>query len=168
MLVGLFYEIMSHVTTENFDTLEQRIHSVASNVLSDASHFLVSVSVRGVRGSRVVEVYIDADKGISIDALAKYSREISFMLDTEDFIDGRYKLNVSSPGLDRPLVEFRQYPKHIDRKLKVKTKTADGSNVQEGILTAVGDEFIELTFANKQSSKIDFAEIIESKVVLPW
>ena len=168
MLVGLFYEIMSQVTTENFNTLEQRIHEIVNGVVADPSHFLVSVSVRGVRGSRVVEVFVDGDDGVGVDVLAKYSREISFLLDTEDFIDGRYKLNVSSPGLDRPLFELRQYKKHIDRKLKVKIQTPEGNKVQEGVLSSVGDEFIELTFSNKQSSKIDFSEIVESKVVLPW
>ena len=159
---------MSQVTTENFNTLEERIHAIVSGVITDPSHFLVSVSVRGVRGSRVVEVFVDGDEGVGVDKLAKYSREISFMLDTEDFIDGRYKLDVSSPGLDRPLFELRQYKKHIDRKLKVKFTTPEGNKVQEGVLTGVGDEFIELTFSNKQTSKIDFSDVVESKVILPW
>lgn len=159
---------MSQSVTDNFETLEQRIHGIAAGVISDASHFLVSVIVRGVRGSRVVEVFIDGDDGVSISTLAKYSREMSFMLDTEDFLDGKYKLEVSSPGADRPLLLLRQYKKHIDRKLKVKSETSEGNQIQEGTLTNVGDDFIELTFANKQSRKIVFSEILESKVMLPW
>ena len=167
-MVGLFYKIMNQVTVDNFDTLEQRIAAIAEGVLSDASHFLVAVFVRGVRGSRVVEIFIDGDQGILVDMLVKYSREISFMLDTEDFIDGKYKLEVSSPGLDRPLSALRQYTKHIGRKLKVKIQTSEGSTVQKGVLADVGDDFIELTVANKEIRKIAFSEILESKVILPW
>lgn len=159
---------MNQAATDNFETLDQRIHGIASGVISDASHFLVDVVVRGVRGSRVVEVFIDGDDGVSISMLAKYSREISFMLDTEDFIDGKYKLEVSSPGASRPLLLLRQYKKHMDRKLKVKSVTSEGNQIQEGTLTNVGDDFIELTFAIKQSRKIMFSEILESKVILPW
>ena len=165
---GFFNKTMNELTVENFDTLEQRVYAIAENVLTDASHFLVSVSVRGVRGSRVVEVFIDGDEGIGVDALVSYSREISFMLDTEDFIDGRYKLDVSSPGADRPLEQLRQYKKHIDRKLKVKYEHAEGSKTQEGVLSAVGDDYVELSFANKESRQIAFSDIIESKVLLPW
>ena len=165
---GFFNETMSQLTADKFDTLEQRVFAIAGQVLTDASHFLVSVSVRGVRGSRVVEVFIDGDQGIGVDALAAYSREISFMLDTEDFIDGRYKLEVSSPGADRPLEQLRQYRKHVDRKLKIKYEHAAGSKSQEGVLTAVGDDFVELTLTNRETRQIAFSDIIESKVLLPW
>ncbi len=165
---GFFNKTMNQLTVENFDTLEQRVFAIAENVLTDASHFLVAVSVRGVRGSRVVEVFIDGDAGIGVSALAAYSREISFMLDTEDFIDGKYKLDVSSPGATRPLVQLRQYKKHIDRNLKVKYEHAEEVKSLKGVLTAVGDDHVELTFANKKSQQIAFSDIIESKVLLPW
>ncbi len=168
VLAGFFYKMMNQVTVENFNTLEQRIAAIVHGVLTDDSHFLVSLSVRGVRGSRVVEVFIDGDQGVGVDKLAKYSREISFMLDTEDFIDGRYKLEVSSPGLDRPLTDPRQYGKHMNRKLKVRRQTSEGNTVQTGDLTGIGEGFIELTLPSKEILKIAFSEILESKVQLPW
>ncbi len=162
---GFFIREMSEQISEQMNTLEDR---VAAGVISNESHFIVSAMVRGVRGSRVVEIYMDGDKGIGVDDLARYSRELSFLLDTEDLIDGKYKLEVSSPGLDRPLIQLRQYGKHVDRKLKVKINTPEGNLVQEGVLTRVGDDALELTRANKEVVIIPFSDVIESKVVLPW
>ncbi len=156
------------MTADSLITLEQRVSALVENVIADADHFLVSASVRGVRGSRVVEIFVDGDDGISVDALAKYSREISFLLDTEDFIDGHYKLQVSSPGLDQPLVQGRQYKKHIDRKLKVKIQKEEGNRFQTGVLARIDEASITLLLPNKQSVEIAFSDILESKVVLPW
>ncbi len=159
---------MSEQISEQMNSLEDRVAALVAGVISNENHFLVSVLVRGVRGSRVVEVYLDGDKGIGVDELARYSREVSFLLDTEDIIDGKYKLEVSSPGLDRPLVQPRQYGKHVERKLKVKINTPEGSLVQEGVLTRVGEDAIELIKANKEIVSIPFSDVVESKVMLPW
>lgn len=149
-------------------TVQERIEAIAGDVISNAGHFLVEVSVRGVKGSRVVEVYVDGEEGVGLDDLAKYSREISFMLDTEDFIDGRYKLEVSSPGADRPLLQLRQYKKHLGRKLKVKLQAQENSKVLKGVLSNIENDVITLTLENKEVRQIAFSDIIESKVLLPW
>lgn len=159
---------MNQQISEQLNTLEDRITAIVRDVVTDAAHFIVSVQVRGVRGSRVVEIYLDGDEGIGVDILAKYSREIGFLLDTQDVVDGKYKLEVSSPGLDRPLEQLRQYSKHVERTLKVKIDTPDGRKTQEGVLTRVGDEDIDLTKVNKEVLTIPFSDIIEAKVVLPW
>ena len=149
-------------------TLEERVTSVAADVLTDPKLFLVGVVVRGVKGSRVVEVYIDGDEPVSLDELSRLSREIGFLLDTEDFIKGRYQLQVSSPGLDRPLEQKRQYPKHIGRTLRVKIEDANGISTIEGHLDKAEDEHIVLTLADGSRHEVLFGQIVEAKVKLPW
>lgn len=168
-MAGFFYKIMNQLTAEdNFVTLEQRVKTIAEDVLSDVSHFVVLVIVRGVRGSRVVEVFIDGDQGVNIDTLARYSREISFALDTEDFIDGKYKLEVSSPGLDRPLVLPRQYTKHIERSIKIKVQQPEGNKTLKGVLVAADADQVQIKLANGTVEEINFADVLEAKVMLPW
>ena len=88
-----------------------------------------------------LEVFIDSDTGITFDRCRKISRYLETYLDESGWLGERYTLEVSSPGVGRPLQLLRQYPKHIGRKLKVKLK--DGSEL-EGTLTEVSEEQISL------------------------
>ncbi len=72
------------------------------------------------RGS-VLRIYIDKEKGITLDDCTTVSRQVSAMLDVEDPIQGEYNLEISSPGLDRPLFEIAQYKKFIGSRIKVRT-----------------------------------------------
>ena len=75
---------------------------------------LVDTELSGGAGQTVLRVYIDHPRGINVDDCAKVSRQLSAVLDVEDPIAGQYLLEVSSPGLDRPLVardfSFRARP----------------------------------------------------------
>ncbi|PHN03992.1 ribosome assembly cofactor RimP [Flavilitoribacter nigricans] len=88
-----------------------------------------------------LDIFIDSDTGITFDRCRKISRYLESYLDESGWLGERYTLEVSSPGVSRPLQLLRQYPKHIGRKLKVKLK--DGSEL-EGTLTEVGDDQITL------------------------
>ena len=153
-------------------TLSQRITSLVEEILVDPDLFLVDVVLRGQKGSHVVEVYVDSEKGVNIDTLAVISRELGFMLETEELISGRYRLNVSSPGTDRPLRFLRQYPKHIGRTLNVKwVKNAElepSTESVQGQLIDVTDKAITLSLPQDSKLTIEFNTIEKAKVVLPW
>ena len=141
-------------------TLEDRVRALAEEAAQDTDLFVVDVEVRGYQGSRVVSVYADAEGGAGADDLAALSRSLGFALDTEDLVKGRYRLDVSSPGADRPLADRRQYPAHVGRTLAV--TTADGATV-EGELVSVSDDAVDLG-----GTSIPFDQIREARVVLPW
>lgn len=164
---GLFLYIMNQ-SNDIAQTVDQRVQSIVDDVLSGSSLYVVEIIVRGVKGSRVVEIYVDSDEGLNVDALAKVNREIGFMLETEDVIEGHYTLNVSSPGIDRPLRLPRQYKKNIGRSLKVKYMEEEKRRNVRGELIETADEFIELKLPGGKHQRISMNEIIESKIVLPW
>ncbi len=93
-----------------------------------------------------LEVFIDSDSGVSFDQCQKVSRYLEGYLDEEGWLGERYVLEVSSPGVDRPLVLARQYPRNLGRKLEI--KTVDGEK-RTGLLTAVQDTGIELEVSEK-------------------
>ncbi len=159
---------MNHLSVDITSTLEERIRRIAEEVLTDPALFIVEVSVRGVKGSRVIEIFVDSDNNIDIDMLASLNREIGFLLETEDFIDGKYRLNVSSPGLDRPLALPRQFRKNAGRQLKVKLRLPDGNKTVKGTLATINDDFVELQLENGDLQKITFDSIEEAKIILPW
>ena len=70
-------------------------------------------------GHSMLKIYIDATDGVNIDDCARVSRQISSVLDVEDPVEGKYTLEVSSPGLDRRLFTLSQYPEFIGEKVKI-------------------------------------------------
>lgn len=152
--------------SQNTD-LRSRIHALADEVASEGDLYIVEVQVRGQKGSRVLDVYADADEGAGLDDLARLSRDLEFLLDTEDVVKGRYTLNVSSPGADRPLLLLRQYPQHLGRTLKVTTETGGETAVRTGTLKAVSDGHLDLEVEGT-SERIDFNDVTDARVQLPW
>ena|SRR3990167_3951437 len=67
----------------------------------------------------ILRIYIDNPNGVTLDGCALISRQISVMLDAEDLIQGAYILEVSSPGMNRPLFELEHYRKFIGRRIKI-------------------------------------------------
>lgn len=71
----------------------------------------------------ILRVYIENEQGITVDDCAQVSRQISSLLDVEDPIPGEYTLEVSSPGLDRPLFYLEQYEQHIGNEVNLRLRT---------------------------------------------
>jgi ribosome maturation factor RimP len=117
--------------------LANAVRERAEPIVESHGAYVIDCIVRGERGTRVIELFIDTDPGITTELCASISRELVTRLDSDDTVPGRYRLEVSSPGLDRPLKLYRQYQKNIGRTLKVKC-TVEGSTVTiTGTLKAV-------------------------------
>ena len=86
-----------------------------------------------------VEIILDADEGLEIEKCRRISRHVENWLDTEGSMGEEYNIEVSSPGVARPLVYPRQYPKHIGRYLEI--ENTEGG-ILEGVLTEVDAEKI--------------------------
>lgn len=159
-------------------TLEDRIRVLADEAAVDSGLFIIGVSVKGHPGSRLVEVFADGEEG-GIDDLAGLTRRINMILDVEDPIAGRYRLDVSTPGADQPLVDIRQYPKHVGRTLRVRIAPVlpvdmapgdTGAPEAEivGTLTAATADSITIQPDAGDAVEIPVARIHEARVVLPW
>jgi ribosome maturation factor RimP len=155
---------MPHIDSQD---LASRIRALAEEAAAEAGLFVVDVQVRGHQGARMVEVFVDSEEGAGIDAIAATSRQLGFLLDTEDLVKGRYQLNVSSPGADRPLTEPRQFPRHVGRTLEVLRGPEDARERASGTLLRVSEEGIELEI-DGEPAEIAFADLAEARVKLPW
>lgn len=151
------------------DETTRRVRELVDEVIAGTDIFVVDLEVRGSGGSRVVDIYVDSDEDLSIKKLAEVNREVGFLLDVEDLIPGRYNLNVSSPGLDRPLRLPRQYRKNIGKPLRVHYNKPDGAGTTEieGELVDVDDVAIEVKDGGDVRS-IPFEDIVWAKIRLPW
>lgn len=116
------------------EAIEQKVRTLIS---ADPESFLVEVKIRPGNN---IKVFIDADKGVSIDKLAQYNRSLYKQIEESDlFPNGDFSLEISSPGLDEPLKLHRQYIKNIGRYIDVLLKS--GIKI-EGKLTGVNENEI--------------------------
>ena len=89
----------------------------------------------------LLRVYIDHANGILVDDCEAVSRQVSAVLDIEDPISSEYTLEVSSPGMDRPLFTLDQFAKHVGEQVKIKLRSPfDGRRNFQGLLRGVEDQ----------------------------
>lgn len=130
--------------------LKETIEKIVEKHLPDESHFVVDVEV-GKRGAQqLVRILIDADSGLNINTCALVSRAVGEEIEASGLFEESHILEVSSPGVDYPLVSLRQYNKNQGRNLRVALE--DGSEV-EGTLSEVNASGITLRVKKKEKGK---------------
>ena len=118
----------------------------------------VGAEVLPMNGSKVFRIFIDSPNGVSVDDCSKVSRQVSAMMDVEDPFQSRYSLEVSSPGIDRPLFELKHFEQHVGSQVKIRLQSPINQQRQfKGILKRVEGESIHL-----------LVEGSEKEVVLPY
>ena len=96
-----------------------QIEQIIVPIIEDSGCELVDIVVAGVGSSSVLRVFVHRDGGLNIDEIAKLSRKISEALDVADIVHHRYFLEVSSPGLDRPLHSIRDFSRNIGENVRI-------------------------------------------------
>ena len=98
-----------------------RVRALAEPILSDERMELVEIQYRREAHGWVLRFTIDKEGGVTLDDCSRINQEVGRTLDVEDFIPTRYHLEVSSPGLNRPLKNEKDFLKYRNRLIKVKT-----------------------------------------------
>jgi len=125
--------------------------------------YLVDMEFRGRGKDRVLSIFVDTKEGITLSQITQLNHEISDLLDMQNVISGPYRLEISSPGLGRPLKYLWQYQKNINRELQVNYRDRDTQKEITGKLMNADEEGILIELKNDKL-KIPFSEIIKSKV----
>jgi len=125
---------------------------------------IVAVELAG-GDSSIVRVYIDQADGVTVDDCAKASHQFSAILDVEDPIASRYTLEVSSPGIDRPLAKPQHFKDVVGEDVKIKMAVlVNGRRRFTGTLVEAGDEFAVVDVDGEQSelfySDMDRARLV--------
>jgi ribosome maturation factor RimP len=151
--------------------LAKEVSRLVEHYIDDSKIFLVEVNVKGKPGNQKVQVFVDGDQSVGIDECTKISRGLSNELEEMDIVEGRYTIEVSTPGADKPLKLIRQFPKHIGRELELVTVE---DKKYQGELLSVVEEKIEVSIKstkvkkelNSDTLKLSINEIENAKVVL--
>ncbi|MCC5940606.1 MAG: ribosome maturation factor [Balneolaceae bacterium] len=141
------------------------IKELSEPIIKQEDMFLVDVEVKH---KKIPEVWVlvDSEKGgVNVDTCSSISRTVANLMEDENVLGGAYRLNVSSPGLSRPLSDKRQYPKNIGRKAKIKYKIENNYHTAEGVIEAVENELIRILDEENGPVEIEFNQIVETKII---
>ncbi|SEP80279.1 ribosome maturation factor RimP [Basfia succiniciproducens] len=100
-------------------TLEQNLQQMLQGSVEDLGCELWGIECQRAGRFMTVRLYIDKEGGVTVDDCADVSRQVSAILDVEDPIADKYNLEVSSPGLDRPLFTLEQFQRYVGQEISV-------------------------------------------------
>ena len=113
----------------------------------------------------VLRIFIDSEETVNLADCERASRQISALLDVEEPISGEYTLEVSSPGLERPLFKLDQFAQFIGDQVKIKTRgPLEGRRKFTGVIECVSQETVSLNVEGKVL-KLDHTEIEKASIV---
>lgn len=134
--------------------ITEKIRGLAAVACEDVGLELVDVSLSGGGSRSLLRVIVDKEGGVLISDCEKTSRAIEAFLDVEDLIKGPYVLEVSSPGLDRPLLRQADFEKNVGKLARViTTDRIDDMTFFVGRITDVGEGWIRLKMEKKERPK---------------
>ena len=146
---------------------EININNITNGILKEKDFFLIDLVYRGNPKDRIIEIYVDSSKNVTAEDLAEINRSIISKIEADNIIESKYRLDVSSPGTDKPLKFLGQFPKHINRKFEVSYSSGDETKKLEGKLIKVeGDTLVFLS--NKNEISINFNNIKKAKVIVSF
>ncbi|MFC2133496.1 ribosome maturation factor RimP [Bacteroidota bacterium] len=128
---------------------------------------LVDIVFRGDNKNIIIEVFIDSEKGVNVSQCADISRSLNTLIEEENLIESNYRLDVSSPGVDRPLKYLVQYPKHINRKFEISFSEGEETGKFVGKLIKIEDD--NLYFSEGKNERIvNFSNIQKANVLISF
>lgn len=145
--------------------LTNKIKEIAGPIIEALGCVLWGVQISGPRGASLLRVYIDKEQGVDVDDCAKISRHLSAAFDVEDVFSHRYTLEVSSPGMDRPLFDLSQYRAHLGSRVSIKlTRSFEERKNFSGVLVDVEDENYVVVEVEGSQFVIPFEWILRARI----
>lgn len=131
-------------------SLEERLTEMLAPSVEDLGYELVGIEYIRAGQHSTLRIYIDQENGILVDDCAAVSRQVSAIMDVEDPITNEYTLEVSSPGLERPLFNAAQYAAFIGEEVKIQLRMPiQNRRKWKGVISSVDDEIISIAVEAK-------------------
>jgi ribosome maturation factor RimP len=144
------------------------VEALVRPVVEGAGLELFDVAYDRAGGRRVLRVTVDREGGLDLDTIAATSDKIARRLDLEDFGEGRYELEVSSPGIEHPLRDRAHFERAVGSRVKVKTASAfDDARVHVGVLRSADDDELVID-VDGVTRTIPTVSITSARTVADW
>jgi ribosome maturation factor RimP len=151
----------------NMNITESEIRSYIKDICQAENVYLLNVDIMGGGRSRQVRVTVDTDDGIKLDQCRHLSKEIGDLFYRKDIYEDGYNLEVSSPGIDKPLEHDFEYKRNIGRNLTVVYLDGDETKKVTGELKEFSGTDLHL-LVGKDKKNILLSQVQQAKVKLKW
>jgi ribosome maturation factor RimP len=145
-------------------SMEEKITALLSPVISEANYELVELQLVPRKSSSLLRVLVDRVGGITLDECAELSHRISYVLEVEDPIENRYTLEVSSPGLDRPLTTVADFRRKAGELILLSLREGDRVNQVEGKIVKVEGDQVVLSVDDSEQ-RFSLTDIVKGKII---
>lgn len=144
----------------------EKLTALVRSVVEPMGYELVGVEyLSGYQGGNLLRVYIDGEEGIQLDDCTRVSHQLSGVLDVEDPIPGEYNLEVSSPGMDRPLFTKEHFERFVGHKVNIKlSSTLPGRRKYKGVLKGIEESEV-LIEVDGTLFRLPFDQIQDARLV---
>ncbi len=147
-------------------SLETRIAELAEQIATSVGMEVVLVEIKGDGNRSVVRIFIDKPGGVSLDDCERFSKRLSVSLDVEDWIPYRYILEVSSPGVNRPLIKEADFQRFSGKNAKVRTRLPyEGQRNFRGKIVGVTEGKLGLEVAPGKQIGIALVDIEKASLI---
>src|SRR6267143_5848478 len=151
------------------DDIASKIEEVAQRVAQSEGLELVEVEVKGGGNSRLVRIAIDKPEGVTHGDCELVSQQVGTILDVEDVVPGAYTLEVSSPGVERKLLKYKDFERFNGKKIKVSLREpVENSRRWEGTLVSCADGLIHLEVAEGKTIQFPFDQVEKANLKFEW
>lgn len=141
-----------------------KIEQIITPLLNSENIELIEIELKGAIGNQLLRIFVDVEGGIQLNHCVELSRKISDLLDIEDIIPGKYRLEVSSPGVERPLKTVKDFQRNEGRRVRI---TFHDGITTEGNIFKTENSDVYINSADTQE-KYPISAIKSAKLMLQW
>jgi ribosome maturation factor RimP len=144
-----------------------KIQETVHQVIENTDFKIVEIGIKTAQNRKIIAIYLDSEHGISIDQCKDFSRKIGDKIEADNMIDGEYVLEVSSPGVERPIKEDWQFRKNIGREILVNYTDKDKTQKEcKGTIENLVEDKLHLKVKGKKKNQSETLEIPIARIHL--
>lgn len=169
-LSKLTFLFLRDTMSKNKSDICERVSNFTQPILDSMQIELIDIEFVRIGKDFVLRLFIDKEGGVTLDDCATVSHELSAILDVEEVISDHYTMEVSSPGLDRPLKKLQDYERYSGRLVKIRTYDQlldDSGNKRKtflGTLDGLVDGCIRITLKEGQTATIPLDRVAKANL----
>ncbi len=151
------------------------LNKLVDEIIANSETELVDLEIKGGKSNPVIRVFLDEPGGISIDRCVALSRELTDLIDMQDLVLRNYRLEVSSPGIDRPLKTKRDFERNIGRDVSITYTDRDNEQQHReavgeitGVETRDDQDYVILKTQKNGEARIDIGTVLKALIRIKW
>ena len=150
--------------------VDSQIWTIAQEVVSGLGYELVDIELTGNRSQQLIRIFIQKPEGILLSDCVAVSRRLGEFFDDNNVIEISYRLEISSPGIERPLRKVRDFERYIGHRVRIRLKSKkEGKRRIVGKIVEVDDNMIHIISSkNGEKASFSLADIAKANLDVDW